>query len=143
MTSPDNRFLTASRKSFDHLCYGPDVPSRLQSSAIEYAPRSPFSTMRIFSTKEQCLRVCPRISRRYFSVDDCGPGFLVHLRSLTAAMFPKLSVSHTHQSVSWSVPSDSVEALCYSRHRKAAIFRDDEYSGDARSASDTGSSAGA
>src|SRR5690606_3346015 len=43
------------------------MPSRRQSAAIDSSPRSPSSTMRIFSSAPYCLRVARRMSLTTFS----------------------------------------------------------------------------
>ena len=60
-------------------------------TAIEYSPRRPSRTMRIFSSAEYCLRVARRMSLTCFSADLCGPDFcLIFASRATMSQNPPL-----------------------------------------------------
>src|SRR5918993_554795 len=77
------------------------MPSRRQSSAMLSSPRRPSSTMRIFSSAENCRRVARRISFTTCSA-GCFPGFT---GVQGGRVPPRLS------------PVDTVLALGFSKHK--------------------------
>src|SRR5436190_3564715 len=88
------------------------IPSRRHSSAMLSSPRKPVSTMRIFSSAENCRRVARRISFTTCSAGSfTGPDFCPICAPSMATMGQKSSLPQLTRSVSVVLMPDSHDTI--------------------------------
>src|SRR3954469_5557799 len=96
------------------------MPSRRHSSAMLSSPRKPVSTMRIFSSAENCRRVARRIPFTTCSAGSfTGPDFCPICAPSMATMGQKSSLPQLTRSVSVVLMPDTAGSA-YSRRAAAA-----------------------